>query len=97
MNLYLSKMLKQIRIENHLTQKQLAERLGLAKSVISYYESGERLPSLDVLIRFSKTFHVSVDVLLGIERNRTLDVSDLSESDIQVLNIVANALRDKAR
>ena len=45
------KKLKELRKANNLTQSQLAERIGLAKSIISYYESGDRWPSYDVLIK----------------------------------------------
>ena len=87
-------LLKQLRKEQKLTQ-QLAERLGVAKSVVSYYESGDRDPSYDVLIKIARTFHVTTDYLLNIERKRVLDVSDLSEGDIAVLITVADALRKK--
>lgn len=85
--------LKALRKGQKLTQQQLAERLGVAKSVVSYYESGDRFPSYDVLVKIARTFHVTTDFLLDIERNRILDVSDLSEDDIMVLQTVANALR----
>ncbi len=78
-----------------MTQQQLAERLGVAKSVVSYYESGDRYPSYDVMIKIAKTFHVTADYLLDIEHERTLNVSDLSEEDIAVLVTVADALRRK--
>ena len=78
-----------------MTQQQLAERLGVAKSVVSYYESGDRYPSYDVMIKIAKTFHVTTDYLLDIEHERTLNVSDLSEDDIAVLVTVAEALRRK--
>ena len=60
--------LKQLRLGQRMTQQQLAERLGVAKSVVSYYESGDRFPSYDVLIKISRTFHTTTDSLLGIER-----------------------------
>ena len=87
--------LKTLRKELKLTQQQLAERVGVAKSVVSYYESGERYPSYDVLVKLARIFHVTTDYLLDIERNRVLDVSDLSEEDIFVLQTVATALRNK--
>ena len=87
--------IKELREKNKITQVQLAERLGVQKSVISYYESGSRFPSYDVLIRFARLFHVSTDYLLGLERNRNLDVTGLTEEDIDVLITVANALRKK--
>lgn len=87
--------LKALRYNQRLTQQQLAERVGVAKSVVSYYESGDRFPSYDVLIKISRLFHVSTDYLLGVERKRVLDVSDLTDDDIFVLQTVADALRKK--
>lgn len=87
--------LKQLRKSQKLTQQQLAERLGVAKSVVSYYESGDRFPSYDVLVKIAHTFHVTTDYLLDMERKRILDVSDLSEENIAVLITVANALQKK--
>jgi transcriptional regulator with XRE-family HTH domain len=87
--------LKTLRKGLNLTQQQLAERVGVAKSVVSYYESGDRYPSYDVLIKLARIFHVTTDYLLDVEKKRILDVSDLSEDDINVLLTVADALRNK--
>ena len=87
--------LKMLRNGQKMTQQQLATRLGVAKSVVSYYESGDRFPSYDVLIKIARTFHVTTDYLLDIERRRVLDVSDLSEEQIAVILTVANALKNK--
>ena len=90
------KTLKLLRTSQKMTQQQLATRLGVAKSVVSYYESGDRFPSYDGLIGISRTFHVSVDYLLGVEKKRTVDVSDLREEDIAVVITVVEALRRKS-
>lgn len=87
--------LKKLRTGQKLTQQQLAERLGVAKSVVSYYESGDRYPSYDVLVKIARIFHVTTDYLLDIEKKRILDVSDLSEDEISIVSIVAEALRNK--
>ena len=87
--------LKMLRNGQKMTQQQLATRLGVAKSVVSYYESGDRFPSYDVLIKIAHTFHTTTDYLLDIERQRVIDVSDLSEDHIAVVVTVANALRQK--
>jgi transcriptional regulator with XRE-family HTH domain len=87
--------LKSLRNSQKLTQQQLADRLGVAKSVVSYYESGDRYPSYDILVKIARIFHVTTDYLLDIERKRILDVSDLSEKDISVVITVANVLRRK--
>ena len=89
--------LKTLRKASGLTQKQLAERLGITTSVVSYYELSERSPSPDVLIRLSQVFHVSVDELLGIEESSLfpLDVSGLTDEDIQYLQQTIDILRRK--
>lgn len=87
--------LRLLRTGYKITQQQLAERLGVAKSVVSYYESGDRFPSFDVLVKIARTFHVTTDYLLDVERKRIIDVSDLSEDDINVIITVADALRKK--
>lgn len=87
--------LKMLRNGQKMTQQQLATRLGVAKSVVSYYESGERYPSYDVLVKIARTFHTTTDYLLDIKRERVIDVSDLAENDIAVVTAVAEALRKK--
>lgn len=89
--------LKNLRTGQKMTQQQLAARLGVAKSVVSYYESGDRFPSYDVLVKISRTFHVTTDYLLDIEQRRVIDVSDLQEEDIAVVVNVAEALKRKNR
>ena len=89
------KTLKDLRIKSGLSQKQLAEQLGVTKSVISYYELQARYPSPDVLIKLAGLFHVSTDYLLGIEKQRLLDISDLEEEEIHMLQHVISVLRKK--
>lgn len=87
--------LKMLRTGQKLSQRELAERLGVAKSVISYYESGDRYPSYDVLVKMAHLFHVTTDYLLDIEKVRMIDVSKLSEEDIDVVVNVIKALENK--
>ena len=76
--------LKKLRLGQKLTQQQLADRIGVAKSVVSYYESGDRYPSYDVLIRISEIFHTTTDYLLGVAKESVIDVTGLSDEDIAV-------------
>lgn len=87
--------LKKLRKEAGLTQAELAGKLGVTKSIISYYELRERAPSPDILIHLSKIFHVTADYLLGIEHKKMIDVSDLSDDDIHLLLITVETLRKK--
>lgn len=62
----LSERIKLLREELNLTQFQLAEKLGIATSSISQYESGDRIPSDDIKIKLAKFFDVSLDFLMGL-------------------------------
>ena len=56
----LCEKLKQIRKENNLTQQQLADELCLSRTVITKYEKGYSVPSLDTLILISNHFKTSI-------------------------------------
>lgn len=87
--------LRSLRIENKLTQKQVADRIGLAISAVSSYESGTRYPSYDALIKLSKMFHVSTDYLLGLTSKREIDVTGLDDVEIELLSRLADKLKNK--
>ena len=76
--------LKSLRTAQKMTQQQLGERIGVAKSIVSYYESGDRYPSYDVLVRIAHVFHTTTDYLL-----------DIAKDNIAVVRTVAEALKRK--
>ena len=85
--------LKTLRIHAKLTQSQLAQKLGLTKSVISAYETGLRLPSYDVLIHIAKIFNVSTDYLLGVDNHNIIDLSGLSQAEKDALINLIKAMK----
>lgn len=86
--------LKSLRIKKGLSQTQLATKLWLNKSIISAYENEQRSPSLDALIKLSYEFNVSMEYLLGIERDKTIDVSGLNDEQVTVVNSLVELLRN---
>ncbi len=78
-----------------MTQEELARRVHVTKSTISYYELLERSPSPDVLVRLADVFHVTTDYLLGIQNRKFIDVTDLSDEDMQFLLLTIETLRRK--
>ncbi len=53
-----------LRKENSLTQDELADKLMVTRQVISKWELGYSLPSIDLIIELSKLFNISIDDLL---------------------------------
>jgi len=86
--------LKTLRIKKKLTQQQLADLLGLTKSVISAYENGLRYPAYDVLIKIARIFKVSTDFLLGVEIKREIDTSGLTDEQVEALIELIDTIRN---
>ena len=87
--------LKELRTQAGLTQLQLAQRMGITKSVVSFYELQERTPSPDVLIKLAGIFRVSTDYLLGLDKRETIDISGISKEDVALMRSLAESLRKK--
>ena len=59
--------LKELRLENGLTQDQLAEKIKLSQAAISAYERNKITPTIDAIIILCRFFKVSADYLIGLE------------------------------
>lgn len=59
--------LKELREESKLLQKQLSAELGVSQVTIARWETGNREPDFDILIKIAKYFKVTTDYLLGLE------------------------------
>jgi len=78
--------LKNLRKSRDLTQKDFGAKVGLSKAVVSKYENGMGYPSFDVLVRIAQYFGVTTDYLLGVARGKTVDVSELTDSQIATIH-----------
>ena len=57
--------LRTVRKENHLTQKQLAEQIGVTERNLRHYELGTMKPGLDVILSILDNIDVDANYLLG--------------------------------
>ena len=63
--------LNQLRKLSGMTQEQLAEKIDVSRQTISKWESDSTSPDLESIVKISRIFHVSLDVLSPISRNNT--------------------------
>ena len=62
-----AKRLKELRLENELTQSEFGELLNVSQDTISLWENNKSYPSIDYLYKICKHFSVSADYLLNLE------------------------------
>lgn len=62
--------------ENNMTQTQLAKKIGTSNVTICRYLTCERIPRLDVVTKIASVFNVSLDYLLGLSDDKSLQTSD---------------------
>lgn len=82
-----------------LSQKAMAEAIGVAQSTYSLYEKGAREPNIDKIIKISEVLGVSADELLGIKTKQDkayesfmrLDALDRAE----ILGTIKQMLKDE--
>ena len=65
---HLAQRLRELRARHGLTQDRVAKELGVHESAVSRWESGTRFPTGEDLVMLSDLFRVSIDYLLGKER-----------------------------
>ena len=85
--------IKAIREQRGLTQADLAKQLGITRSSVNAWEQGISVPSTQYIVELAGLFKVSTDYLLGIDTTATVNVSGLSDEDIQLVQQLIDHLR----
>jgi transcriptional regulator with XRE-family HTH domain len=60
--------LRESREMRSMTQAELGKKAGVAPASVSHFETGQRVPSLESLVKLADALEVSIDSLLGRER-----------------------------
>ena len=87
--------IRALRKDRKWSQRLLADKLHINKSVISYYELGERFPSYDVLLNIADIFHVTTDYLLKGDQERQLTITGLTEAEYSAISVIVDGLQHK--
>ncbi len=94
----LPEKLQTLRMKYGYSQKQVADTIKASPSIISGYETGERTPSTDVILKLADLYKCSTDYLLGkntLHPPIILDTSGLTDAQIQAIQNLIISIRDK--
>ena len=94
--------LKEARLKSGISQKDLAENIGVAKSTYSLYESGKREPNVDTIKKIASSLNVSADTLLGIDNEPTtlaahFEGDEYTESEMEEIRNFAAFVKNQRR
>lgn len=82
--------LKAARMELGISQKDLAKKLDITPAAVSMYESGNRLPSMELFIKLVDVLNVSADEILGKSVGVANSNNDytvrLSKEDLKIIS-----------
>ncbi len=75
------KRLKELRLAKGISQKEIAEYLGITVAAYSLYERGNREPNISILRKIAEYYSISMDELLEAN-NEPHDIKNTDEKDI---------------
>lgn len=79
--------LKTLRKSNKVSQKVLADHLGVAQNTIANYENNKRFPDMEVLTQIANYFNISLDSLLGRMPLDSTLLSPLTKEDYKKIQL----------
>ena len=86
--------IRELREQYKMSQERLGRKVGRSKSVISSYENNIKVPPLNILIQMAVIFNVSLDYLVGIDKNEMVSVNGLEEEQKSLVQTVVFELKD---
>lgn len=94
--------IKQLRLENNMTQKQLAKKLGISIPTLQKYEYGDYKIKNEIIVKMSEIFNVPIEELLSISDNDTdvdkkikyKEIKDIKKDNSRLWEIVRDIIND---
>ena len=82
-----------LRTANKYTQSEIAEQMNVSVQTVYHWEKGLFLPTIDTLLQLADFFCVSVDDLLDHSDRRFLEVTGLTDEQLDHLQQIINDIR----
>lgn len=71
----LQEKIKKLRLDSGISQKKLADSIGVAQSSINYWEKGQRTPSVSAAQKLADYFNITLDELYDIDNSEDIPES----------------------
>ena len=88
--------LQQLRTSRNLSQAALGKKLNRSKSVICAYENNMRIPPLEVLTDIAVFFNVSLDYLVGIDKEEMVSIDGLTNEQKEIVHALIHEFKSFA-
>ena len=88
--------IRELREKYKMSQEQLGRKIERSKSVISSYENNIKIPPLEILTKIAVIFNVSLDYLVGIDKNEMISVNKLSSSQKALVEMLIFEFNEKS-
>lgn len=85
--------IKEVRLSQHKTQKDLAKLLGVSEQAIAYYEKAQREPSLKSWVKLADYLGVSTPYLQGLSRSSQDSTNKQHYSVEEIISITATYIK----
>lgn len=104
----LQEKLKELRLNSGISQRKLADSIGVAQSSINYWEKGQRTPSVSAAQKLADYFNITLDELYDIDNSeyipegpRTLaahfDGDEYTDEELEEIRKFAEFVKSKRK
>lgn len=80
--MYFGEKLKRLRLEQHLTQEELASKLFVTRTAVSKWETGKGFPAIDSLKAIADLFDTTIDDLISDSESELQRLRDQRRANI---------------
>ena len=95
-NIQLAANLQRLRKDHHFTQTQFSKKLNISRQAYSNYETGKRIPDLDIIIRIANIYHISGPYFTGMVVD-SADTIYLTREEIDLITHYRNVDADERK
>lgn len=87
--------IKILRENKGLSQKALADKLGITRSSVNAWEQGISVPSTQYIVELATLFDVSTDYLLNFKNDKAISIDGLNDKEVKIVLELIEYFRQK--